>query len=155
MKHSHTFSSKETKRFAEQLARAIVRRKSKTLHRRSAVVIALTGDLGSGKTTFVQGFLCGLGVRRRATSPTFVLIKRFKLHVSGFKNVYHADAYRIKASSELVKLGIREIFSDPHNIVLIEWAERVRHLLPKRAIRISFAHGARINERTIALRCGL
>ena len=94
---------------------------------KSALIFALTGELGSGKTTFVQGFLRGLGVRKKITSPTFVITKSYKLKAKSYQTVYHIDCYRIKRPSELLKLGIKEILNDSRNIVLIEWAEKINN----------------------------
>jgi len=119
-------------------------------------VFALQGELGAGKTTFVQGFLRGLGIKRRSASPTFIIFRRFRigrksLVVSrqSFRNVYHVDAYRIKKPRELLALGFKEILSDPQNIVLIEWAENIKRILPKETTWLRFAHGKKQNERTI------
>jgi tRNA threonylcarbamoyladenosine biosynthesis protein TsaE len=109
------------------------------------VVFALSGELGTGKTAFVQGFLSGLGIRRRAISPTFILIRRFG-------RVYHMDAYRIKSPEEFAKLGWANILSDPRNIVLLEWADKVKRLVPKDAVWIKFWHGGAENERVIQIK---
>ncbi|MBI2053867.1 MAG: tRNA (adenosine(37)-N6)-threonylcarbamoyltransferase complex ATPase subunit type 1 TsaE [Candidatus Staskawiczbacteria bacterium] len=107
---------------------------------RWALILALSGELGSGKTTFIKGFSKTLGVREKILSPTFVLIHRHKIKKSGFKNLYHIDAYRLKSQKDLLKLGIKEIFGNPENIVLIEWADRVKNAIPKDAIWIHFDH---------------
>lgn len=109
------------------------------------MILALTGELGAGKTTFVQGFLSGLGVRRRAVSPTFILMRRFG-------NVYHLDAYRLKEPRELEKIGFKEITADPQNVVLVEWADKVRCLIPRNATWIKFKHGKQESERLIIVR---
>ncbi len=111
--------------------------------------MALKGDLGSGKTTFTQGFLRGLGIRGKAQSPTFVIFKRFALRDLPFTNVYHFDCYRIKKADELKILGIKEILENPKNIVLIEWPERIKKILPKNIWKIEFKHGKKENERVI------
>lgn len=126
---------------AEQLAKK-VKAKSRSKGR-GASVFALSGELGGGKTTFVQGFLRGLGIKRRAASPTFILMRRFG-------NLHHLDAYRLKKPSELARLGFPEILRNPRNIVLVEWADRVRKLIPRNAIWIKFKHGKKENERIIA-----
>ncbi|MEK9179856.1 MAG: tRNA (adenosine(37)-N6)-threonylcarbamoyltransferase complex ATPase subunit type 1 TsaE [Patescibacteria group bacterium] len=147
-----SYSAAETRKFASKLAKKLVRGSVK---KKTALVVALSGELGSGKTTFVQGFLRGLGIRKRTTSPTFILFRRFRLGHKfrdsrlGFRDLFHIDAYRIKEPRELLSLGIKEIFSDPKNIVLVEWADKIRQLLPKGAIRIRFFHGRHENERKI------
>ena len=134
-----TFSVAQTKNLARLLYKEISKKRLKT---KGALIIALSGDLGSGKTTFVQGFLRAAGIKKKITSPTFVLVKRFK-------NIYHIDCYRIRQARELIKLGLKEVFKNPQNIVLIEWAEKIKRILPKDAIWIKFKHGGKINERTI------
>ena len=116
---------------------------------KSARVIALTGDLGSGKTAFVRGFLRAAGVRGPITSPTFTLIRRYSLK-KGI-STFHMDAYRIKNRKELSFLGFAEILKDPNNILLIEWSERMGSVLPKRIHTIHFAHGKKENERMIEM----
>lgn len=170
MKIYRSYSSEETKRFGAKIARRAldVRRKKSDSERalvprqtrdKCALVLALKGDLGSGKTTFAQGFLRGLGIRARVNSPTFILIKRYKLKTSskggsasGRKNynlAFHIDCYRIKKPKELLDLGLREILSDPQNIVLIEWAERISRTLPKSAKKIRFGYGTKEKERVL------
>lgn len=117
------------------MAKRLTRRR-----RKRALIIALEGDLGSGKTTFIKGFSKALGVRERVLSPTFVLIHRHRTHN---ENLYHIDAYRLKSEKDLLKLGIKEIFANPENIVLIEWADKVRRIVPKNATWISFEHSGK------------
>ncbi len=118
---------------------------------KNALVFALTGDLGSGKTTFVQGFLKALGIRKKITSPTFVIFKRFKVKGLRFKNIYHIDCYRIQKPNDLLILGLKEILNNPQNIVLIEWAEKVKRILPKNTIWLKFEHGKKENIRDIRI----
>jgi tRNA threonylcarbamoyladenosine biosynthesis protein TsaE len=121
-------------------------------------VLALQGDLGAGKTTFVQGFLKGLGVKSRVTSPTFVLMRRH--NVPGMRgagkskklaNVFHIDAYRLKKPAHLAALGLDEILAEPRNVVLIEWPEVAKDILPKKIMILKFEHGKNENERTITI----
>lgn len=135
----------ETKRLAAGLARHILRLGPK----RKATVLALRGELGAGKTTFVQGFLSGLGLKRPSPSPTFVLWRRFAMRRGGFTSVFHVDAYRIKKANELFSLGLGEILAEPEHIVLLEWPERLGRRLPRDARRVEFKHGRRAEERTI------
>ncbi len=143
----HLNSPAETKKFARLLAKKLTK---KRLCQRGALILALVGDLGSGKTTFVQGFLRGLGIRGRITSPTFVLMKNYKLKTMNYKLACHIDCYRIKKPNELIKLGIKEILENPQNIVLIEWAERVKKNLLKNTIWLKLEHGEKENERCIS-----
>lgn len=117
MKTFITQSNLETQKLAGKLAKNF-----------KSGVIALSGDLGAGKTTFVQGFAKGLGIKDKIISPTFVLIRQHR-------QLYHVDLYRIDNFKEL---GLEELFSDKNNIVLIEWAEKIKNLLPKNTIWIHF-----------------
>jgi len=129
-------STDETKRLGEFLARKIAGKK-----RRGALVFSLEGDLGGGKTTFLQGFAKGLGLKQKVLSPTFLIMKRFGLKnstIKQFSNFYHFDCYRIIKSKEVLSLGFKTIISDPNNIVAIEWADRIKKIIPQNAIWISF-----------------
>lgn len=99
-------------------------------------VVALTGELGAGKTVFAKGFAKGLGIKERIISPTFILIRSHKVPNSP-KIFYHIDLYRLEHIRDLKTLGLDEVLSNPNNIVLIEWAEKARSLLPKNAKKIS------------------
>lgn len=132
-----------------ELARALARQKKYAC----AAAFALQGDLGAGKTTFVQGFLKGLGSKRRATSPTFILMRRHALRARGkFKNVFHIDAYRLKTPKHFAPLDMEVILNEPRNIILIEWPEQAKRFLPKNTTWIKFKHGKKENERTITIK---
>lgn len=96
---------------------------------RSGDVVACIGELGSGKTTFIQGVIRGLGVPEPATSPTFVLINQYQ----GRLPVYHLDAYRTGSLIEVQDLGVEEILSG-EGVTVIEWAEKLLPLLPGQTI---------------------
>jgi tRNA threonylcarbamoyladenosine biosynthesis protein TsaE len=97
-------------------------------------VVALTGELGAGKTVFVQGLVRALGVQGSATSPTFVLVNEYR----GRLPVHHVDAYRTSGPVELLELGLEELM-DGEGVTLVEWAERAEPLLPARAVRVHIA----------------
>lgn len=98
-------------------------------------VIALSGDLGTGKTTFVQGLAEGLKIKERILSPTFILMREYR----GDKNLYHIDLYRLENPlNEFSVLGLEEIWGKEQNIIVIEWAEKARQLLPKDTKWIEF-----------------
>ncbi|MEK7630732.1 MAG: tRNA (adenosine(37)-N6)-threonylcarbamoyltransferase complex ATPase subunit type 1 TsaE [Patescibacteria group bacterium] len=118
-----------------------------------ALCLALSGELGTGKTLFTQSVAHGLGVRGRLQSPTFVIAKRYALKKSTFKNLWHFDLYRIKLSKELDTIGLKKIISDPKNIIAVEWAERAKKVFPKDTVWISFKHIAR-EERIVRLKHG-
>lgn len=100
-------------------------------------VVCLYGDLGSGKTTFVQGLAEGLGVKNRIISPTFVIVRSYELGVVSF---YHIDLYRIENEKDIEGVGIEEIINNKNNIVVIEWAEKLKNFLPKKRIDVNFSY---------------
>lgn len=114
-----------------------------------ATVVGLYGDLGAGKTSFTQGLAKHLGIKENVVSPTFVIEKIYHLENSIFKHLIHIDAYRIEKSDELLSLGFRKIISDPENLILIEWPERISDIIP-RHIRINLDHISE-NEREIEI----
>ena len=120
----------ETDVFAHEIARGLVKQDT-------AIVIALHGNLGAGKTTFTQCFARALGVSETVTSPTFVVMKRYALEQQQCTVLTHIDAYRIEDEQELEVLGIRDLLADSANLVLIEWAERVPTFIPNGALSIS------------------
>ena len=153
MRHTTT-SPKGTETIARLLAREI----GKTHFRVSgALIVTLTGDLGSGKTTFIQGFARGLGITRHLVSPTFTLMRRYPIprsspaYRSGFRSLVHMDAYRVHAPAELRVIRFEEWIADPTAIVCIEWAELVHRLLPRTTIPVRFAHGTTERIRTVTV----
>ena len=105
---------------------------------KAAAVMALYGELGSGKTAFVKAAAQALGVSETVTSPTFVLEKIYMLADKPFSRLIHIDAYRFLRPEELTALGFETIAADPKNLIFIEWAERVETLLPKDVERMYF-----------------
>ena len=134
------FITKNTQE-TQKLAGDFVENLADTLHR-GALVLALRGELGAGKTTFVQGLAGVLGVKEKILSPTFLIIKHFNILTSKhFKNLYHMDAYRLSGAGDVKGLGLEEILQDKNNLVVIEWAERVKDILPKDTLWLQFEHG--------------
>ncbi|NIR96473.1 MAG: tRNA (adenosine(37)-N6)-threonylcarbamoyltransferase complex ATPase subunit type 1 TsaE [Gammaproteobacteria bacterium] len=112
-------------------------------------VLALCGTLASGKTTFVQGLCKSLGVSAPVNSPTFTLINEY----SGKFPIYHFDCYRLESEEELFSLGYEEYFYG-EGVVLIEWADRIRSLLPDYSIALTFHHDfSQETSRKIILEC--
>ncbi len=103
-----------------------------------AMLVTLSGELGAGKTAFVQSAARALGVDETVTSPTFVLEKIYVLPGSSFKRLVHIDAYRLEKGSDLAPLGFDELMRDAGNLVLLEWPEKVADALPAPAMRLSF-----------------
>lgn len=131
MKSFVTNSPSETKKLGKEFARKV----------RHGGIIALQGELGSGKTTFTQGLLKGLKVKGPYTSPTFVIMKKYK------SNIYHFDAHRVK-DKDILNLGWEEIIFNPENIIIIEWADRIKKIIPKGAVWIKFEWAGE-NERKL------
>jgi tRNA threonylcarbamoyladenosine biosynthesis protein TsaE len=104
----------------------------------TATVVALSGDLGAGKTAFTKALANLLGIVEIVTSPTFVIEKIYELKGQSFTYLIHIDAYRIDRSEELRHLGFDQIVSSPENLIVIEWPERVQDIIPKNAKQISF-----------------
>lgn len=103
-----------------------------------ATTLALSGDLGAGKTTFSQGIARALGVTEIVSSPTFVIEKIYDLRAQRWERLIHIDAYRLNGADELRILRWDELVRDPANLVLIEWPERVESAIPEDATRIRF-----------------
>lgn len=115
----------------------------------TAHTLALTGDLGVGKTAFTKALARVLGVQNEITSPTFVIMKTYPIPQHPFlKHLTHIDAYRIESDDEMRILGFEELISDPSRLIVIEWPERIQSVIPADAGTISLAivNG---NERTI------
>jgi len=140
-----TVKQSQTKKLGKNLAKKVLRDCSI----KKAEVLGLVGDLGGGKTTFLQGFARKLGIKQRITSPTFIIYKRFKIPRSRssslrgkqdlrFKYFYHIDCYRIQKIREILALGFKEIITNPRNIVAIEWADRIKKIMPKDTCWIKF-----------------
>lgn len=148
-----TKSPAQTKKVGATLAERILNSYSQ---REKTIILGLEGDLGGGKTTFLQGFARGLGIKEKILSPTFVLMKKFKIPAktcltvsrlrskrwqmnnSKFKTFIHIDCYRVQSPREILALGFQKIASDPKNIIAIEWAEKISKILPKNTTWVKF-----------------
>lgn len=137
-----------TKQLAAHVAKEIASTRSN-----HARVIALSGNLGAGKTTFVQGFARALGIKVPVQSPTFVLMKIYPLKKKKYPiRLVHIDAYRIKMPQEFNHLGFRELMHDKDVVILIEWADKIKKLLPNDTMWIKFRHEKHINKRIIQIK---
>ena len=117
-------SAEETRRIGEVLAERL----------KSGDVVATIGELGAGKTCFLQGLVRGLGVTETATSPTFVMMNQYR----GRLPVYHLDAYRTESLTELLDLGLEEfLYGD--GVTVVEWADKLLPLLPPHAIVVTIS----------------
>ena len=145
----HSKSSADTDKLAKYLAEKILA----SGPRRSAIVVSLVGNLGAGKTHFTKAFMNALGITDKILSPTFNIMKIYEVPESAskdFRSAYHIDAYRIK-SEDLLKLGWDSIIKDNKNIVLIEWADIVKDIMPGGSINIEIEHADKEGERRIKL----
>jgi|SRR3989338_7216290 len=144
MKKFVSNNPEESRKFARDLAANLMSRSRLDISG-GALVLALMGDLGSGKTTFAQAFAEGLGVKEKVKSPTFIIFRKSKVadkkwQEKVFKYFYHFDVYRINSEKEILNLGWEEIISNPENIVLVEWADKIEKILPKNSVKINFKH---------------
>lgn len=121
-----TISPEETQKIAQDLAQRY----------KNGAIFAFSGPLGAGKTTFIQGFAKGLGISERLLSPTFVIMRHHDIPGNKEGRLYHIDLYRLNEITEIESLGLSEIFTNPKNIILIEWAEKMEARLPKQTIKI-------------------
>ena len=130
----------KTKKRGGRLALKILRKKGG-----DPAVLGLVGDLGGGKTTFLQGFAKGLGIKERILSPTFIIMKKFEIPArrngkkdSKSKVFYHFDCYRVGGPSEISDLDFKNIIKNPLNIVAVEWADIVKKIMPENALWAKF-----------------
>ena len=113
-------------------------------------VVALTGELGAGKTCLTQGIARGLGISEKyyITSPTFTLINEYPGRIP----LYHMDVYRLSGSSDMEDMGYKEYFYGG-GVVVVEWAEKVADILPTSALMINLEHGGDSNTRKMRISC--
>lgn len=143
MKEFITNSPAETQALAKKIAEKLPGGK----------VLGLVGGLAAGKTVFVQGLAEALGVGEIVNSPTFVLMKQYRVTGcrSSVKHLVHVDAYRLNSSKELKDIGLEEYFNINDTAVIIEWADKVKDLLPKNSLIIEFKEGEHENQRKIII----
>lgn len=126
-------NEQETMEFGIKLAKQLV----------PGSVVALTGDLGVGKTTLTKAIAKGLGIHSMVTSPTFTIIQEYK---EGRLPLYHFDVYRIMDEEEMYELGYEEYFFGD-GVCVVEWADQIKGLLPEDVIRIHIEYGVEENQR--------
>ena len=130
----------ETQEFAAELADYVP----------AGHVIALLGNLGSGKTTFAQGFASGLGIREHVGSPTFKLVSEY---AGSPHNLYHVDCYRLQHADDFFNIGGERYLAPEHAVTLIEWADIISEVLPQETIIIKFHRSkAEPETRTITVK---
>jgi len=164
MKKIITHSEKQTLSLGKKIAKKLI----------GGEVLALNGELGSGKTVLIKGIAAGLGIKKHITSPTFVVMKIHNTDSHGKKHgltrtntkipcksvlsqrkslrwLCHIDAYRLNSGQDLINIGVKDWLAKPNTITVIEWAERVKNILPKDAITIKLKLRKNKNERTITV----
>ena len=144
MKKIISHGPRQTFTLGQRLARAL----------KGGEIIALVGELGAGKTTLVKGIAAGLGIRQPILSPTFMLMRIYPVKGQrSMKRLVHIDAYRVKHAAELLDIGVADYLGQPDTVTIIEWAERIKTLLPRRRTEIAFRHGKTETRRRISFRC--
>ena len=133
MTRIHIANEKDTEKLGENIGQKV----------QPGTVIALIGDLGTGKTTLTKSIARGLGVTETVTSPTFNIIREYK---SGKLPLYHFDVYRIGDPDEMFELGYEEYFYGD-GVCVVEWADIIEELLPEDAVVITIDRGASDEER--------
>lgn len=131
-------SGEETKKIGEILGSNL--KKEKVFLKR-ALVVGLEGNLGSGKTTFVQGLARGLGIKEKVKSPSFAVLKIFEIkprQKNKFNHLLHWDCYRLEKPTkrELANLRFEEFLQNPNNLIVVEWSEKISKFLPKDYLKI-------------------
>jgi len=127
-------SPKQTQKIAEILVKSVLDSPGK-----SPRIFCLEGDLGAGKTTFIQGAARALKIRNKILSPTFVIMKNFQIPGNLAIHFFcHIDCYRIEGPKEILNLGFKEIIKNPQNLVFIEWPEKIKKIIPKNALWLKF-----------------
>ena len=144
MKHLSQ-SPQETSNLAKLLAEELL----KTKPGKGTLVIGFVGELGTGKTTFIRYFLRAVGVKARIVSLTFIFSRRYRSRLKYHKDIWHFDVYRLNSPKGVKEIGLREAISHDENLVLVEWADKVKGILPRGTIWVEFKHGAKSNERHI------
>lgn len=127
-----TNSEKETFEYAKTFAKSL----------KGGEVIGLVGNLGAGKTFFSKGLAAGLGVKQNVNSPTFVVMKVYKItnQNSKIKNLVHIDAYRLESAEDLEAIGATEYFGQEDTVTIIEWADKIKKILPEKTRLITISH---------------
>ena len=138
-----TGSAEETKELAKEFAGKL----------KKGTTLCLFGELAAGKTTFTQGLGEYFGITR-LTSPTYVIVSEYPVKTTHdhIKTLYHIDLYRLKSHRETKAFDLSEIWSDPANLTVIEWSDRLEDYLPKDRYEIRFKNaGANTREINIQM----
>ena len=136
-----THSDLETKALGQKLAEQLS----------GPTVFGLVGDLGAGKTQLTKGLAEGLGIKKHLASPTFVLLKVYPVvkNKKGIKNLIHIDCYRLSRPEELLDLGWEEFLSKKESVIVVEWADKIKGIMPEGTVWIDLRQGRGESEREI------
>ena len=129
---SITTSSRMTEKLAGQFAKRL----------KPGLIVGLIGELGSGKTVFVRGLAKGIGIKTKVVSPTFILMRQYQ-------NLVHFDFYRVKSVGDALTCGLKDFLGKKDYICVVEWADKIKKILPKDTIIIKFEHIAKNKRRII------
>jgi tRNA threonylcarbamoyladenosine biosynthesis protein TsaE len=143
-----SFSTNETQKIGETFGKSI-KKLPRLTHAR---VLGLQGNLGAGKTTLIQGIAKSFGIKKRITSPTFVLMKQFPIRIKNYKKFIHIDAYRLSSFDDLESLEIHSLLHDPASVIFIEWIENVSSKILNGCGVITLKHGRKESERIITMK---
>ena len=131
---------KGTKQFAKEFVQTL----------RGGEVVILSGELGAGKTTFVQLAADILGAKHQVNSPTFTLLQHYQTKNKIITTIHHLDLYRLEKEQELEALGLEELLGQPNTVTFIEWGEKYQNFfVPYKPIKLQFSHGANATERIV------
>ena len=130
MKTLLSSSLKDTEKIAKELLSSLIKKDDE------ATIIGLYGNLGSGKTALTKAMAKELGIKDHVTSPTFVIEKIYDTQNKDFPRLVHIDAYRLDNGEDLQKLDFEELVSNKNNLIVIEWPENIKDILPENHIKI-------------------
>ncbi len=122
----------------EKVAGLILSR-AKELPVDGALVIALSGNLGAGKTTLTQAIAKKLGIGARVKSPTFLIMETYPISFDRFHQLIHVDAYRMERPDEIKNLGFDSLLKNQSNLIVIEWPEKIPPFVPEKAFRVNLS----------------
>lgn len=138
-----TTSEKQTRVLGKKIAQQL----------KGGEILGLIGELGAGKTVLIKGMAKQLDIKKTITSPTFVLMKIYKVknQKSKIKNFVHIDAYRLDSGQDLIDIGLDDWLGKSDTTTVIEWADKVKNILPKNTIIVTIKVGKKKNERIIEI----
>jgi tRNA threonylcarbamoyladenosine biosynthesis protein TsaE len=130
-------STKETEKIAKIFLNKLLKNEKRP---KGALIVGLSGDLGTGKTAFTKSAAKHLGIKDRVFSPTYVIMKKYPIKSGKHKFFFHIDAYRLKNEKELINLGWEEIINNKEHLVFIEWPENIKKAIPSNSKFVFIKH---------------